>query len=902
MTNCIHTAVLERAKLIPNAIALVARNSNGSYAELTYGDLFLKVMNVAGMLKSKGFKTKDLIAIVLPKGMNQVIAALAIQSIGAAYVPVGVHQPMERVQKIFEAAHMSGVLTDYDHKEFFKDEKRPVTFIEDSSSFVALDESEIVADENALAYIIFTSGTTGVPKGVMISHKGASNTIRDINARFNVCENDAAMAISELDFDLSVYDLFGILSAGGKLAVLSEETKKEASVWKAIAEEQKITLWNSVPALFEMFCIVMNNMSRVPLRAVLLSGDWIPLSLFDTTNKIWPSIQFTSLGGATEASIWSVIYNVSEIKKEWKSIPYGHALRNQKIRVVDENNKDCPIGTPGELWIGGEGVAEGYLNQPELTAERFPIIDGERWYRTGDKARFMDCVDTEFMGRLDTQIKLGGYRIELGEIENVIKKHKNYVNAVALVTENGAKKEITAAVVPTTNSASQQPSVSLFKKETDKEEILDRKNIVAEFMIRVMSDSMQFDFWNVWLKSNGFMDHNGNIIQKPVFKESEFSRKLLSSENITLLRDVLNKSIPATNLLKNDLFTPEKIMVQSKAYGEFVKTLQEEIKNYPKAKIAFLNGRSGLTIRKFLEETNQPVDVTVFDESTGMLSMARENLAQFKDKCNINFAISDLVAPVQELQSFDFVVDAGFLHTYQNPAEALMLAYLMLKAGGKLYAIDFENFDPIAVISSAVLEDGFKDYSRSRKGTSLLTDSEWESLFKASRFEEATILNTNGFSQVLIAQKEASAPKIPMEELGIYLKQNLVPYMIPARIEVFLKFPLTPNGKLNRKYLTELLKKKAGEESVDENYIGKEEDIACIWKDLLSIPHIDRKANFFEIGGDSLLATRFIEVLLQKYGVKLSLKDFFEHPELDILAQKLSSEMEASENMEEGEI
>ena len=175
-----------------------------------------------------------------------------------------------------------------------------------------------------------------------------------------------------------------------------------------------------------MFTIVLGkNAEGIGLKTVLLSGDWIPLPLFGTTKALWPDVKFVSLGGATEASIWSVYYEVSAISAEWKSIPYGKGLKNQSIRVVNEAGAECAMGEAGELWIGGVGVAEGYLNQPELTAERFPVLNGERWYRTGDKARMMPDGNSEFLGRLDTQIKLGGYRIELGEIENVVKKSRS---------------------------------------------------------------------------------------------------------------------------------------------------------------------------------------------------------------------------------------------------------------------------------------------------------------------------------------------------------------------------------------------------------------------------------------------------------------------------------------------
>ena len=353
--ECIHSAVFAKAKETPNATALVSRNANGSYNQTTYAELSENALKIATALKKTGIKAKDFVAIVLPKGMEQVFCTLGIQAVGAAYIPVGIHQPIERMHKIFDAAKISGIITDTAHAEQIRKENPAWNVIEIDNALQnePLPIDEIIEDPTSLAYVIFTSGTTGVPKGVMISHRGASNTIRDINERYNISANDACMAISELDFDLSVYDIFGMLSTGGKVIVLSEDTKKEASVWKQIAIEQNVTLWNSVPALFEMFTIVLGKSAEgINLKTILLSGDWIPLSLFETTKKLWPNCRFISLGGATEASIWSVYYEVNALSADWKSIPYGKGLKNQKIRIVSENGIECAQGEAGELWIG----------------------------------------------------------------------------------------------------------------------------------------------------------------------------------------------------------------------------------------------------------------------------------------------------------------------------------------------------------------------------------------------------------------------------------------------------------------------------------------------------------------------------------------------------------------------
>lgn len=903
--ECIHSTVFAKAFETPSATALISRNADGSYNYKNYAELAENALKIASTLKAAGIKTKDLVAIVLPKGMNQVFCTLGIQAVGAAYVPVGIHQPMERMHKIFDAAKISAIITDAEHVEQIHKENPAwnIIVVDDALQSAPMSKDEIVEDTSLLAYIIFTSGTTGVPKGVMISHRGASNTIRDINKRFNVSANDACIAISELDFDLSVYDIYGMLSLGGRVIVLSEESKKEANIWKQIASEQKVTLWNSVPALFEMFTIVAGDKAKeIPLKTVMLSGDWIPLPLFETTKKHWPNVRFISLGGATEVSIWSVWYEVHELQPEWKSIPYGKALLNQKIKVMDEAGKECTTGEAGELWIGGIGVAEGYLNQPELTQERFPIENGERWYRTGDKVRMMPDGDSEFLGRLDTQIKLGGYRIELGEIENVIKKKSSVLNAAAVVVENGAKREIVAAVIPSLNKEKIAKYDYKFIEKYEDDSLFERTNAVAALIheirsnIKIIPEKSRnaFALWNNWLLKNGFEG-----IRPPT--ESDFSKNLNSTENIELLQNVFLGKIPETDLLSTKFFAPEKLLCESAPFKTFIIKVVTLAASNEAKKIAFLNARSGLGVREFLSRYEKSgMEITLFDESTGMLDEARDTLRNWRD-C-LKFKQLDLSACIQDLESFDLVIDAGFLHTYNNPKDALALAYMILKKSGTLMALDFENFDPVAIVSSAVLENGFAKYTRLRRFTSLLTDEEWESIFKELPFETISLENNSHFVQTIVAKKASDAKEILGYEFDEYLKANLVPYMIPSRTEVFVKFPLTSNAKVDRKAITTYLKKSAAGPEVNESYEGREADIVAIWKSLLSLEKIDRHANFFEIGGDSLLATRFLEKLHTQYGVEISLREIFENAELNKLAQIFEERINALGDIEEGEI
>jgi len=254
--------------------------------------------------------------------------------------------------------------------------------------------------------------------------------------------------VSAIDFDLSVYDIFGMLSAGGKVVVLSEDTYKDPDLLLALIDEYAITVWNSVPILFDMLVTMAEKRSRtIGLQIAMLSGDWIGLELPQRFYNLSKDSTVVAMGGATEASIWSNYLVVPErLPTDWTSIPYGKPLKNQIYKVIDDFGRVCPDYVHGELWIGGTGVAKGYKSDDKLTKEKF-ITDTIRWYKTGDKGRTWDDGTIELLGRIDNQFKVSGYRIEAGEIEAALLKLSFITHAVVCVIEEKGDKIIAAYIV-----------------------------------------------------------------------------------------------------------------------------------------------------------------------------------------------------------------------------------------------------------------------------------------------------------------------------------------------------------------------------------------------------------------------------------------------------------------------
>ena len=395
----------------------------------SYRELDQMARQLAGRLVNYT-EPEDIIGIRLAKGPAQIVAVLAVLYAGCAYLPVGLDIPENRLKKIRSRSGMRYLLT---VKDFFD--------LEQQKPLVEPRKSSKASDSDTLAYIIFTSGSTGEPKGVAISHRAAHNTIIDINTRHQVKPGDVLLAISSLDFDLSVYDIFGPLSAGATIVTLHENERRDAFCWAERIRTYQVTLWNSVPALTHMLSATEQKLPSI--RIWLCSGDWIPPLLFTNLQKIAPKSVLVALGGSTEASIWSnqyVIQHANDLKAHWPSVPYGLPLSGQRYRVVREEEEkifsDCPDGVTGELWIGGEGLAQGYIGDLERTAERFIEIKAannktERWYRTGDLGYWREGL-LFFVGRLDTQVKIQGHRIECGEVEQILKTLPGVKNAVVV--------------------------------------------------------------------------------------------------------------------------------------------------------------------------------------------------------------------------------------------------------------------------------------------------------------------------------------------------------------------------------------------------------------------------------------------------------------------------------------
>ncbi len=440
---------------------------------LTYLELFNLANQLGYRLLGLGACPNTLIAVVMELGWEQVVAVLGILMSGAAYMPIDPELPTERRWHLLEQGQVKLVLTKKKLNQNLEWPEGIQRLQVDTESLVGAEISPRppVQSPEDLAYVIYTSGSTGLPKGVTINHRGAVNTIKDINQRFGVGPQDRLLALSALNFDLSVYDIFGILAAGGTLVIPEAGRTKDPAHMAQLIVQHQVTIWNSVPALMQMlveYVALRPEKLPTPLRLALLSGDWIPLHLPGQIKALWPNLQVVSLGGATEASIWSIYYPIETIDADLKRIPYGKPLTNQSFHVLNELLEPCPVWVSGQLYIGGIGLALGYWRDQLKTQASFIIHprSKERLYRTGDLGRYLPNGNIEFLGREDFQVKVNGLRIELGEIEAVLAQHSGVHEAVVIAqSDHLGDKRLVAYVVPNQEQVPTDNELSCFLKQ-----------------------------------------------------------------------------------------------------------------------------------------------------------------------------------------------------------------------------------------------------------------------------------------------------------------------------------------------------------------------------------------------------------------------------------------------------
>ena len=999
----LHTLFLKQVPQRANQPAVLTAQRS-----LTYGELYQRANQVGHWLRSQGVRPNCLVAVVMEKGWEQVVAVLGIHLAGAAYLPIDPSLPTERRHYLLQQGEVVLVLTQSSLiDQLIWPEELEVLAVDTLTPTPAFTPLPLVQQPTDLAYVIYTSGSTGQPKGVMIDHRGAVNTVLDINRRFGVTAQDRVLALSALNFDLSVYDIFGLLAVGGAIVLPDPDLRTDPAHWLDLMTQHGVTLWDTVPALMQMLVDTVESRQEDKktrrqeegaigklatrhsplgtLRLVMLSGDWIPVTLPDRIKACWPGVTVYGLGGATEASIWSNYFLIEAVDRSWPSIPYGKPLTNQSFQVLDANLNPRPVWLPGDLYIGGIGLALGYWKDEAKTQSKFIIHpqSGERLYKTGDLGRYLPDGNLEFLGREDFQVKIRGHRIELGEIETALLQHPAIKEAVVTAVGNPKGNRHLAAYLvldDKTDGTTESQENSLYDLVQSQVNNSDLRWQALLNAGEAQTHQLPVDYATFLhfaqqleaaslvaicqtLRTLGFFTQAGQRLTLPQLMaqgqlHAKYEKLLLqwlqalcragflqrdASGAFVALQPLPTEAIPAVDtttadghaapwaaallayfqrsvqnhlaLLRGavdpleiffpnaDLHTAESLYQAnplSDYYNQLVAAVLRAIAHQNRGDKALHvmevgAGIGGTTASLLPHLPPQQTRYTFTDLSTFFTDYAKQKFAAYPF---LEFGYFD-IDQAPHLQGYpphqvDVIMAANVLHNARNIHRTLQSVRSLLAPGGILLILATNN-DSYFQMATVRFIEGFSHYEDERieLNSPILNFEQWQQALQRNGYEVVTRFPTTPVNSAIfgmnlvVAQTPAVALHFAPEKVRTFLANKLPDYMLPQHYIPLEALPLSTNGKVDRNALPAPDTQPIDQADQIAPTTATQIEIATIWSEVLKVPRIGIEADFFELGGDSLLATQALSRLRTTFQLELSLRDFLTKPTVADLAQQI---------------
>ena len=479
---CIHQLFEQQVAKTPNAIAVISEQE-----QLTYQELDRRAQELAVYLQSIGVKPEVIVGICLERSLEAIIAILAILKAGGAYLPLDPAYPQQRLNYIVQDAQISIILTQTNLQAKIKS---CVTATENNIQIISLDNNfkspptslhPYTPNPDNLAYVIYTSGSTGKPKGVAIAHSSLVNFAQAAVQEYEITSSDRILQFASLSFDASVEEIYPCLIAGGTLVLRSEEMGYSPSLLLEKSRDYGITVLDLPTAFWHLLTeeLASNPNLQLPesIRSVIIGGEAVNPNKVATWNRlVGNTCQLINTYGPTETTVVATTYKIPQQIDNLSTIPIGKPLPNLQTYILDKNLQPVAISVPGELHIGGAGLAKGYLNNPELTKEKFLEVKSNNYpplpysptpllpysptpllphsptpllYKTGDKARYLPDGNIEFLGRIDNQVKIRGFRVELAEIETILTRHPDLEESIVIAQEEtSGDRSLVAYLVP----------------------------------------------------------------------------------------------------------------------------------------------------------------------------------------------------------------------------------------------------------------------------------------------------------------------------------------------------------------------------------------------------------------------------------------------------------------------
>jgi amino acid adenylation domain-containing protein len=453
---CISQVFEKQAERTPSAVALAFKD-----VRLTYEELNGRANNLANFLRSQGVGPEVVVGLCVTRSPEMLIGILGILKAGGTYLPLDPAYPIDRLKFMLEDANVSLLLSQDRLRERLPQRKMQVVCLDSDWDIISRESSDNLINTASVgnsAYVIYTSGSTGQPKGVVVSHHALVNHAQALSQYYGLNSNDRVLQFAAIGFDVVAEEIFPSWQSGAAIVLWSGSAAETPEEFLQFVSNQRVTVLNlPTPYWHEIVSHLENTDSSLPacVRHMIVGSDTVsPQKLSAWKKIVGDAVRWTNLYGVTEATITATIYEAQSIEDNDASVSIGRPISNVEVYILDSQQNLAPIGVTGEVYIGGIGLARGYLNRADLTAERFipsPFskVPGARLYRTGDLARYLHDGNIEFQGRLDDQLKVRGFRIELREIESALELHPSVSETVVLAHNyHDEEKQVVAYIIP----------------------------------------------------------------------------------------------------------------------------------------------------------------------------------------------------------------------------------------------------------------------------------------------------------------------------------------------------------------------------------------------------------------------------------------------------------------------
>ncbi|MEK8020466.1 MAG: amino acid adenylation domain-containing protein, partial [Candidatus Parabeggiatoa sp.] len=834
LDKCIHQLFEAQVTRHPETMAVVIEESR-----LTYQQLNQRANQLAHYLKKLGVGPEILVGIFVERSLDMIIGILGILKAGGAYVPLDQAYPPERMSIILEDAQMLVLLTQKNlSTKLPKAQKGRVLYLDTDWQIIS-EESEknltTTVQPDNLAYVIYTSGSTGKPKGVCCHHLGVINLLAEFEKRQPLSVGDKCSLWTNINFDVSIYEIFSALLAGGTLYIVPDNIRLEA---KACINWFSVHQINSayMPAcMLENLLTWLNQPSKkLDLHRLLVGVDPISEPLLASITEKIPALHIINGYGPTETTICSTLYSVVPPCIEERKTPIGQPIQNTQVYVLDRQLRPLQTGFVGELYIGGFGVARGYLNRQGLTAEKF-IPDpfsgraNARLYKTGDLAHYLPDGHLEFLGRIDNQVKIRGYRIELEEIETIL-NHELSVQRSAIIDrkDEHGNQYLMAYIISNL--------------------IPERLSVQDLCLVEFNDNSL------IALKSDDISRHGVRLVGvPPTWEPGQEVRLCLQIPTVSATEKWLKgRVVWCKNQEAGIQFT-----IAPMEAGPTCKTLEQLLEQID-------SGNLEVTLTQE-QSAQEALLVNPAESDKPIVPKLILKRLPIQSDCLVEYAGQEPLIPLQtENISYDGVRLVGIPPTWETGKQVCLY-------------IKLPNVEEELCLEGSVVWCQEERAGVHFFGTSKIRMQLCDAVEKL--FKNHQILGT------------VQRTSVAAQHLRNFLNLKLPHYMVPSHFVFIKDLPFNPNGKIDRKALAatdhgypELI-----EEDFEAAHTPTEETLAKIWADTLQLKQVSIHDDFIHLGGHSLLASHIVSRLREVFQIDLPLQSVFEYNTIATLAKHIEA-------------